>query len=289
MYRFLISGKWLGWFLLVCLLAGVCGWLGDWQMDRRDAVRADTAVVEGNYDADPVPYSEVKQHFTEYDSSVEWLPVEMTGTYDIDNQRIVRNRPLNGRPGYEVVVPLRMADGTAVAVNRGWLPIGNDEAGRPDAIPAPPAGEVTVVARIRPGEPTLDRSAPEGQLPSIDLGAYQEELDYPLEQGSYGAMAQEDPAPAEVPEALGKPEVDEGLHLSYGLQWYAFGLLMFVGLGYAARQEALGRSGYVDEDDDDDDDGTFAANPQPVKRAPRRKRGPTGEEEEDALLDAQGF
>lgn len=288
MYRFLLSSRWLGWFLLVCLLAGVCGWLGNWQMERRSAVLADTAVVEGNYDAEPVPYAEAKQRFADYDPSAEWLPVRMTGTYDTANQRIVRNRPLNGQPGYEVVVPLRMADGSAVAINRGWLPIGNDEAGRPDTIPAPPAGEVTVVARVRPGEPTLDRGAPEGQLPSIDLGAYQQELDYPLEQGSYGVMAQEDPAPAEVPEAVGKPELDEGLHLSYGLQWYAFGALMFVGLGYAARQEALGRSGYVDEDDDDD--GMFAANPLPVKRAPRRKRrGPTGEEEEDALLDAQGF
>lgn len=296
MYKFLLSSRWLGWLALVCALAGVCAYLGTWQLERRDAIREDIGWVETNYSADPVPFEEAAGYFQEFDPSAEWLPVELTGTYDTANQRIVRNRPLNGRPGYEVLVPLKLADGTAVVINRGWLPIGDNEAGWPDEIPGAPAGEVTVTARLKPAEPTLLRGAPAGQLASIDLTEYERQTGYPLQTAAYGLMDTEDPAPETRPEAAPKPSVDEGPHLSYALQWYAFGLLFFVGLGYAARQEAWNRieSGEDEEWDEEDweDDGgvTHSAAPAPRRTRPvRKRRNPTAEEEEDAILDAQGM
>ena len=290
MYRFLFSSRWLGWLALTCLLAAVCGSLGMWQLDRRDAIRNDIGNVVNNYDAAPVAFEDAAALFDTYDSSREWLPVELTGVYDTEKQRIVRNRPLNGRAGYEVVVPLKLSDGTAVVINRGWLPIGNDQAGKPDTVPAPPSGTVTVIARLKPSEPDVRRGAPEGQLASIDLALYQEQTGYQLKQAAYGLMASETPRPAVVPEAAPKPSVDEGPHLSYAMQWFAFGVMLFVGLGYAARQEALNLR-YGDEDDweDEEDEETFAAHPGPVQRRPRRQRGSTQEDEEDALLEAQGF
>ncbi|MET4061396.1 cytochrome oxidase assembly protein ShyY1 [Arthrobacter sp. UYP6] len=292
MYKFLFSSRWLGWFALVCLLSAACSALGMWQLDRRDAIRDDIGNVINNYDAAPVAFEEAAGLFEAYDPAKEWLPVSMTGVYDTENQRIVRNRPLSGRAGYEVVVPLKLSDGTSVVINRGWLPIGNDEAGKPDAVPAAPGGEVTVVARIKPGEPDVQRGAPAGQLASIDLAQYQDEVGYELEQAAYGLMSSEDPRPAAVPEAAPKPSVDEGPHLSYAMQWFAFAVMLFVGLGYAARQEALNLR-YRDDDEweDEDDDEIIAAHPAPGQpRRPRRKqRGSTQEDEEDALLDAQGF
>ncbi|UPO78249.1 SURF1 family protein [Arthrobacter sp. Helios] len=296
MYKFLLSSRWLGWLALVCALAAVCAYLGTWQLERRDAIREDIGWVETNYSAEPVPFEEAAGYFQEFDPSAEWLPVELTGTYDTANQRIVRNRPLNGRPGYEVLVPLKLADGTAVVINRGWLPIGDNEAGWPDEIPGAPAGEVTVTARLKPAEPTLLRGAPAGQLASIDLTEYERQAGYPLQTAAYGLMDTEDPAPETRPEAAPKPSVDEGPHLSYALQWYAFGLLFFVGLGYAARQEAWNRieSGedeeWDEEDWEDDENETYSAAPAPRRTRPvRKRRNPTGEEEEDAILDAQGF
>jgi hypothetical protein len=85
--------------------------------------------------------------------------------------------------------------------------------------------------------------------------------------------------------ALPKPAIDEGPHLSYAMQWFAFGLLLFVGYGYAARQQALGAALGEEEDS-----GFHEANPAPRPAKPRRARKrPTAEEEEDAVLDAQGF
>jgi cytochrome oxidase assembly protein ShyY1 len=285
-YRFLLSGKWVGWLLLVTLLAAVCVMLGNWQMDRRDQARDVISAIETNYDRAPVEFADVPGIFDTAAEADEWTPVILRGEYDTAGQRVVRNRPLNGRPGYEVLVPFKPESGPAVIVDRGWLPIGNNQAGHPDEVPPAPEGDVAVVVRMKPGEAAVDRGAPEGQLASIQLENYAAELDYPVYTGGYGMMASEDPAPPTKPVAIPKPAIDEGPHLSYSMQWYAFGLLFFVGYGYAARQQAR-----MDEQQAEDEAlGFHEANPAPRAPAPKRRRNrPTAEEEEDAILDAQGF
>lgn len=298
MYRFLFSSKWLGYLLLAAVFATACVFLGRWQMDRRAETLAEINRVVTNYSATPVAFTDVRDQFTSLDPAREWTQVELTGTYDVAGQRIVRNRPLNGQPGYEVVVPLRLATGETVVVDRGWLPIGNNNPGSPDSVPAPPSGEVTAVVRLKHPEPELQRGAPAGQLASIDLNAYKAQLDYPLLTGAYGQLATETPASAEMPFPFPKPATEEGTHLSYSLQWFAFGVLMFVGFGYAARQQARNAAIDAEEDAAADADGpvdsgspvhSAAAAARRRPPAARKRKHPTAEEAEDALLDAQGY
>jgi cytochrome oxidase assembly protein ShyY1 len=159
-------------------------------------------------------------------------------------------------------------------------------------VPAPPQGPTTVVARLKPAEPALQRGAPDGQLASIDLSAYASQLGYPLLTGAYGQLASESPSVPNMPFPFPKPSTDEGTHLSYSLQWFAFGVLMFVGFGYAARQQA--RNAAIDAEDAEAEaaDGVFLHSSGPAVRrrpAPRKRKNATAEEEEDAILDAQGF
>ena len=67
---------------------------------------------------------------------------------------------------------------------------------------------------------------------------------------------------------------------------------MFVGFGYAARQQA--RNAAIDAEDAEAEaaDGAFLHSSGPVVRrrpAPRKRKNATAEEEEDAILDAQGY
>jgi cytochrome oxidase assembly protein ShyY1 len=297
MYRFLFSSKWLGYLLLAAIFATACVFLGRWQMDRRAETLAEINRVLSNYSAAPVPFAAVRDEFNELEPEKEWTQVEMKGQYDAAGQRIVRNRPLNGQPGYEVVVPFKLESGETVVIDRGWLPIGNNNPGRPDTIPAPPEGDVTAVVRLKAGEPTLQRGAPDGQLASIDLPTYAAELEYPILTGAYGQLASETPAAPEMPLPFPMPSTEEGTHLSYSLQWFAFGVLMFVGFGYAARQQA--RNAAIDAEEDADGEDGASDSGSPVHSAaaaarrrspvPRKRKHPTAEEEEDALLDAQGY
>jgi hypothetical protein len=97
-----------------------------------------------------------------------------------------------------------------------------------------------------------------------------------------------------MPFPFAKPTTEEGTHLSYSLQWFAFGVLMFIGFGYAARQQA--RNAAIDAEDAEayaaGTDGGFMHSSGPVARRrtlPRQRKNATAEEEEDAILDAQGF
>ena len=78
--------------------------------------------------------------------------------------------------------------------------------------------------------------------------------------------------------------------MSYSLQWFAFGVLMFVGFGYAARQQA--RNAAIDAEEEEEalpDGAVHSAVPASRRRPdpPRKRTRATAEEEEDARLDAQ--
>ncbi|MCW1250265.1 SURF1 family protein [Acaricomes phytoseiuli] len=310
MYRFLLTKRWLGYLALTAFFATVCVSLGMWQMERRNEVVANITRINSNYSADPVELSQARPWLESFDRNREWTPIKLTGEYLTEDQRVVRNRPSNGQPGYEVVVPFRLTTGEIVIIDRGWLPIGERESGRPDVVPQPASGQITLLGRLRSSEPVLQRGAPEGQIASINLPAYEQELGYPIFTGSYLQMAEEQPAATQNPEPFAKPSVNEGANLSYSMQWYAFGVLFFVGFGYIARQQArinredaeldiLGgpdsAAGPGGPDDDADLGHSPAARAAAAARRTAQRRHhrpgskPTSEDEEDALLDAQGY
>lgn len=294
-YKFLFSSKWAGYFAMALVFAIACVALGNWQMNRRNEVVADIAKITANYSGTPVDYNTVAADFEQFDPAKEWTQVTMKGAYKTADERVVRNRPLNGSPGYEVLVPLTLENGDTVIIDRGWLPIGNKEPGHPDVIPQPESGTVTVVARLKPAEPKLDRGAPAGQLASIELNDYAAQLNYPIKTGAYAQLASESPAAATDPMPFPAPSIDEGSHLSYAMQWICFGVLAFVGFGYAARMQRRN-----DEYDELEAAETgvpveemygrgSAFHPRRVKKVRKPGARPTAEETEDAILDSQGY
>ena len=236
-WSFLLSRRWAGYLALTIVFALVCCALGSWQLSRRADARAEITKVDTNFDAAPVPLDEALPALDSFEESQKWQQVEMTGTYLVDEELLARNRPLNITPGFEVLTPLLLDDGTVFVVDRGWLPTGSAQ-DAPDVVPTAPAGTVTVVVRLKAGEPTLaGRGASGNQIATINLDDIASRVDKPTYTGAYGLMASEDPAPDERPVAVTRPVRDEGPHLSYAFQWFVFALMGFIGLGWAARQE----------------------------------------------------
>ncbi|WP_285724856.1 SURF1 family protein [Psychromicrobium xiongbiense] len=285
-FRFLLTSRWLGYLALTAFFAAVCAGLGVWQLGRHDEVVRSIARVNANYTATPVDFATAKPWLSRFDPAREWTPITLTGHYLTDGQRVVRNRPNNGQPGYEVVVPFRLTTGETVIVDRGWLPIGDREAGHPDTVPQPASGELTVVGRLKAGEPTVARGAPAGQIASINLPDYSQELGYPLMSGSYLQIASESPAAAQMPVGFTAPSIDEGTNLSYAMQWFAFGVLFFIGYGYVAYQQAKIER---DEADDEAEAALESGSVFGAAIAQTKARRARTVEVEDELLDAQGF
>jgi cytochrome oxidase assembly protein ShyY1 len=276
-WQFALTPRWIGYLSLAVVFAIVCCMLGAWQFQRRAEARAEIDVVESNYDREAAPVDEVLASLDSYDETQKWTPVLLEGRYLIDDQLLVRNRPRGGQPGFEVLTPFQLRDGGVFIVDRGWVPVGSRQ-DAPDVVPQAPEGEVTVIARLKAGEPAIPgREAPAGsnQVPTIELGLIADRLGLPVYTGAYGLLASEDPSPASAPATTIKPEPDEGPHLSYALQWYVFAIIGFVGLGWALREE------YRAVNSDDPQERERAA-----ERARRKAaRRPSDADEEDALLD----
>lgn len=236
-WRFAFSRRWFGYLALALVFAAVCVGLSKWQIDRTNETRAANDLITHNYHNTPRPITDVLPSLTAFSANQEWTTVRITGKYLPDAQLLVRNRPLNGQPGFEVLNPMLLEDGSVFVVDRGYLPTGNDQ-DRPDSIPEPRSGTVTTVVRLKAGEPNLaGRTGSRGELATIHLVDVAALVDKPTYTGAYGLMVTETPAAASRPTALPKPELDEGLHISYAIQWVIFAIIAFFGLGYAIRQE----------------------------------------------------
>jgi cytochrome oxidase assembly protein ShyY1 len=276
-WRFALTRRWAGYLTLAIVFAIVCVLLCLWQLNRRAEARAEIDRIDANYSSQAVPIDEALSSLDSFDDAQKWKPVVVTGTYLTDLQTLVRNRPYNGSPGFEVLVPLQLADGNVFIVDRGWVSPGERQ-DTPDAVPDAPSGTVTVTARLKAGEPTIaGRSAPAGQIATVNLPDMAKRVGDPTYTGAYGLLMSEDPAPASRPLEAAKPARDEGPHLSYAFQWLVFALFGFIGLGYALVQEYR----IVNADDPEE---IVRAEERRVKREKREK---TDAEVEDELLDAR--
>jgi cytochrome oxidase assembly protein ShyY1 len=233
MYRFLLRPKWIGFHLLVLGAMVAMVNLGFWQLRRLDERQAFNATVEARYDAAPRPISDVLTPGADPDD-LEWTPVTVTGTYRPDETIRIVNRSQNGFAGDNIVVPLALADGRLVLVNRGFLPLGLD-------LPPPPEGEIDVVGRLRPSQ---ERRT--GQLTDAATGDLAEAQRVDIERltpqlgGDVLPMYLDryDSTPAEPVELqpVVKPDLSEGPHLSYAMQWFIFAGAVGVGWVLAVRK-----------------------------------------------------
>jgi cytochrome oxidase assembly protein ShyY1 len=275
---------------IAIVFAIACAFLSNWQFTRNEERSAQLQLVAQNYDADPVPLEAVLAPGAELAASDEWTPVALTGVYLADEQLLVRNRPHGGTSAFEVLVPFRQDDGRVLLVDRGWVPPGDTDP-LPDEVPAPPAGETTIVVRMRPGEalPSSGRSAGEGQLPTIHLPLAAERVDADLETGAYGLLVSESQAPASAPALIDPPSDDPGPHLSYAIQWILFAVMGFGFIAYVIvterrhrREDAADAAAALARGESPD------RTPDAVREHRRRRRSDDRDSaDEDALLDSR--
>jgi len=239
--KVVMSRRWLSALALATLFALACVFLGRWQWQRHEEKAARAQRIESHYVASPVPLSQaMPSPGAPLPVAQEWTVVTATGRYAAYSLMLVRNRPNNGVFGYEVVLPLELADGRSLLVDRGWIPNGRNAA-EPATVPATPAGDVTVTGWLRRGEPSLGRQMTNGQLASINLAEAGAGMDATL-YGAYLILGSEAGPPGEQiarPQALEKPDTGQGPHLAYALQWWLAAPVGIILVLVGARREGI--------------------------------------------------
>ena len=244
-YRFALRPKWILSHVLIVLLVVLMVNLGFWQLRRLHEKQAANRAITANTALPETAVDSLLRPGDDYASgrADAFRRVTATGTYDLANEVIVRARTLNAQPGVWVLTPLRMADGSALLVNRGFLPT----AGTPDAVPAaaePPAGTVTVHGLLQATETrgTFGATDPaDGQLFDLaraDVARVAHQTGYAMFP-AYLQLKTSDPVQAsDFPKPLPDPVLDEGPHLSYAIQWFLFSTIAVVGYPLILRRRA---------------------------------------------------
>jgi cytochrome oxidase assembly protein ShyY1 len=238
MYRFLLRPKWLAFHLAVVVAIVAMVNLGFWQLRRLDERRDLNAAVEARGELPPGELDEVLAEGPPDD--VEWRTVTVTGGYLHDEQLVVVNRSQNGRAGVNVVTPLDLGDGRTLIVNRGFVPLTVEP-------PPAPDGEVVVVGRVRETQErrTGQLSDPgEGELTEvqrIDVERLAAQLPGSVVPVYVDLLASDPPEERGSPEPVAGPELGDGPHLSYAVQWFLFSACVAIGWVLAVRRSIATR------------------------------------------------
>lgn len=236
--------KWLFATLLVFAGTAICIRLGIWQLDRLEQRRAFNAQFES---ARAQPALDLNQEQPEDIIEMEWRAVEVTGEYDFENQIALRNQYYGDQYGYHLLAPLRFT-GTAVLVDRGWVPAEGNSAPA-DWRKYDEAVTVTVSGQIRLGQTKPRFGGVADPLPedgarleiwnNADLTRIASQMPYPVLpvyiQPEPDANDTEPPIPFQ-PEI----ELTEGPHFGYALQWFTFATILFIGYPFFLRKQETG-------------------------------------------------
>lgn len=234
--RRLFQPRWLVAHIVVLAVAALFVSLGMWQLRRHDERVGLNAMGERRL-SEPAEDIVVLLD-SDAPQDLEYRRVTASGEFVPDQQVLIRSRVYRDTAGFHVVTPLLLEDGTAVLVNRGWVPL--DYAELPDNQVEPPAGETYVEGWVhlteeKPSFGPVD--PPQGVLAvlnRVDIGRISRQLPmevapvYIVETGEQGS---------ELPIPLAVPTFDDqGPHLSYAIQWFGFAVVGLVGYYFLARR-----------------------------------------------------
>lgn len=237
--RFLLRPKWLAFHLIVVIAVTAMIALGFWQLRRLEERRTFNRDVIARTEQPAVPVAQLLTGTTPR-ADIEWRPVTATGRFLADEQVLLVNRSVNGQPGSVVVTPLQLDDGRLLLVQRGFASLDA-------AVPQAPDGRFDITGRLRNPPPRrfggltdpstgelrelqrldIDRLAP--QLPAAALPMFVE-------------MTAASPArAADDLTLLPAPDLSDGSHLSYAIQWFLFASAAATGWVLAVRRSRAAR------------------------------------------------
>lgn len=273
-WRTFLTPGWIIAAILICTFSYFAfTFLAPWQLGKNAKLEARNENIVKAFDNDPQPIANVLEPDGTLDPANEWSRVTATGHY-LPTDVLLRLRPVDRTPAFQVLTPFQMDSGQVILVNRGWVPAENSTK-VPEIAPAP-SGTYTLTGMLLEGE-TESQTAPmqdQGyqMVYSIDSDQVGELTGTQL-LSPYLQLLSGEPG---VLEAIPLPQLETGNHLSYGLQWILFGILGPAGLIYFIYAETRERRRFREEQEQLLNDAAAAppASPPEVEAAPAQAAAP---------------
>jgi cytochrome oxidase assembly protein ShyY1 len=217
--------------------------LGFWQLNRLDQKQATNRNVIARTALPPVDIGDLfKSASTSLSfEELQWRVVTAQGTYLADEAVTIINRSQDATAGYSPVTPFLLDNGSVVFVNRGFVPLAQPT-------PSPTTGSVVLKGYLRTSQTRTLLGAVDSTDPStvefhrLDLDLLAQRMDKPT-LPMYVQLMEQTPAlnpPWPAPTQL--PELTEGSHFSYAMQWWFFSLVSLTGWIVVSRRALRTRS-----------------------------------------------
>ncbi|GAA1390540.1 hypothetical protein GCM10009599_07350 [Luteococcus peritonei] len=232
--------RWLALLLFVVLLGSLFVRLGEWQLHRLEQRRETNARITAFHNQPVKPYQEV--FGGPIGDDPQWQRVSVTGSYDAKHQLQAMLRNQGGKAGSEVLTPMRTEQGDWLLVDRGFIPRAQG-ANEIAVLPDPPTGRVTVTGYVKRSEYDDKPNAmlPEqGTVRLVNTEVLSQHLPYTLLDGYVGLIDSSVPQAGDL-QPITPPELTEGPHLSYALQWFTFTVIAVIGAAILVRGDLRDR------------------------------------------------
>lgn len=226
--------------LTLCALAVLIG-LGNWQLERRAWKLSLIADIEARTTQAPIDFVEAERLFQDGED-VEYLPATLEGRFLHDREIHLFRQSVEGKGGYHIITPFERPDGSAVLIDRGYVPPQNKE---PQTRPEGQIdGVVTLTGLVRtdgsPGAFVPANNAEKGEWFFRDHQAMGEAAGVEPVAPLFLDLA-DLPVPGGLPKGGQTRIVLKNDHLGYALTWFGLAAVL-VGV-YVAHQISVGRLG----------------------------------------------
>jgi cytochrome oxidase assembly protein ShyY1 len=221
MFKNLIKPRWIALTLFLLILIYLFIRLSNWQFDRYDQRVLRNESTNVALSLAPKKIDSVSQ----MSGLKQWEKIELTGSYLSDQSKLVRKQYLENNLGFWVITPFKIQNGENILVNRGWIPIGSSASSN-QSIPLAPVGTVNLEGYLQPFNDSITqpKDLPLNQVNTIDYKYFESEI----ANNFYVQVAKSSPMDNQVA-IIPLPELSNGPHFSYAIQWILFALLLPIG------------------------------------------------------------
>jgi cytochrome oxidase assembly protein ShyY1 len=210
--------------IIALALVFFCIWAAQWQYHRGVDRHARNTLITQQSQLPPIKFQDITGDIENY----EWRKISLEGSFDDKNQILLRNRYFEGTYGFEQLT-LFVFENRKIWVDRGWIKAGSDATIPPQLQPTQES-KISISGRLR-----LDSSLPQGKFFAVSNDSQRNlvsELDarqgiqtekFYIDLISTTNSSMNPDVPVEL------PELSDGPHMAYALQWVFFAGLVIYG------------------------------------------------------------
>ena len=221
MFKNLTKPRWIALTAFLLIMIYLFIRLSDWQFDRYNQRIQNNEITTTALSSEPINLTDLSQ----VSDLKDWQKVSIKGEFMNSDAKLLRRQYLESSLGFWVITPLKLDNDQVILVNRGWIPIAESSTSQQE-IPSSPQGDVTIIGYVQTLKDTRrePEDLPLNQINYLNSSNFSSQ---PLST-NYLQLASMTPMVNQVA-IIPIPELSNGPHFSYAIQWILFALMLPIG------------------------------------------------------------